>query len=482
MTRLIKHKLLSKVSPTLPSRPSRPAAAAHPAAIIPARIRDQLSNIVGPDSRGRFRADCFSCKKTGSLFFSWRDTRYDKDVLTAECRSCGLTIADGGFAGRLEVRRPKKERSARIEKPPRAMSLGEAMRAAARDRQKNKVNVRDDGAMSLAEAMRAAAPPAPYSCVEPDLDAIPRRLRRRAQWVVWRAIWNPAKKGKGGWDKVLFQVSGAHASSTDPSTWTTFERARAAYRDDAWAGVGFVLTKNDNLVGIDLDHVIENGAMDDWAIKLVSILKTYTELSPSGTGLRLFLTAHLPEASRHKCDGLGEHGTGVFEVYDRGRYLTITGKRLAGFKMFKGIPLSRIERRQRELDAVLKMFFPEPAKPVAAPRPRPAKLNITDKAVVAKASKSKDGDMFRALYFDGDCSNYNGNHSRADFALIHKLLFWTGGNAEQVERLFGASALGQRDKWTGRPDYRERTIANALADMTDFYDPNYRSRRTVVRP
>lgn len=41
----------------------------------------------------------------------------------------------------------------------------------------------------------------------------------------------------------------------------------------------------------------------------------------------------------------------------------------------------------------------------------------------------------------------------------------------EMERIFSASALGKRDKWQTRPDYRERTIDKALEGRTEFYTP-----------
>lgn len=316
------------------------------ATVHPAGLRDALNvldNVFesGPNPEGAYFTDCPVCRVT-RLLVAWRNNR-----LFVECfDACDVSKIRRAIRDRQNKKpdtadgRPVKERVTTVDAPGKVSSSNSPISFS-----------------ELGARLRAAKPPAPYSCVSPDFDAIPVRLKRRAQWVMWQALWDARQKK---WTKVPFQVSGAYGSSTNPNTWTTFEHAHTAYRDDAWAGVGYVLTKNDKLVGIDLDHVIENGVVDEWAIKLVRILKTYTEISPSGTGLRLFLFAHLPAVSKHKRLGLGEHGAGAFEVYDRGRYLTITGKGLAGVKAFRRIPLSRIERRQPELDAVLQMFFPSP--------------------------------------------------------------------------------------------------------------------------
>lgn len=60
--------------------------------------------------------------------------------------------------------------------------------------------------------------------------------------------------------------------------------------------------------------------------------------------------------------------------------------------------------------------------------------------------------------------------SEADLGLLAHLAFFTGHDAKRMERLFGMSALGKRDKWLTRPDYRAITIGKALKGSTAFYN------------
>jgi putative DNA primase/helicase len=155
---------------------------------------------------------------------------------------------------------------------------------------------------------------------------------------------------------------------------------------------------------------------------------------------------------------------GALEIYDRSRFLTVTGHRL------KSAPAS-IMQRQRVLDAVMREFFAD-ATVVAAPAKGHA-LRIADKVVIEIACAARNASEFWALYHDGDLSRFDGDASRADYALAKTLCFYTGGDAAQVERLFSASALGQRAKWSQRADYRAQTIARARAQTTHFYDPHH---------
>lgn len=139
------------------------------------------------------------------------------------------------------------------------------------------------------------------------VNPIPRELLDRDRWVTHRA-------------KVPVTPFGRVASSTDPSTWRDYATAAAAVAAGGVDGVGFVLD-GDGIACIDLDHCIrEDGTLEEWAADIVAACPaTYVEVSPSGTGLHVFGLAHV---------GKGRRSGGV-EVYDRGRYMTVTGRRWA---------------------------------------------------------------------------------------------------------------------------------------------------------
>jgi len=117
--------------------------------------------------------------------------------------------------------------------------------------------------------------------------------------------------------KVPITIAGTAASSTDPTTWSTFAEATES---TAGVGLGFVLN-GDGIICIDIDHCIEGNVVAPWAQRFLdSLPKTYIERSPSGDGLHVWGRAQLPFGGRHvDIDG------GRIEVYGSGRYLTMTG-------------------------------------------------------------------------------------------------------------------------------------------------------------
>ena len=104
------------------------------------------------------------------------------------------------------------------------------------------------------------------------------------------------------------------ASSTNPAIWSPYNVAKDCNVGD---GLGFVLN-GDGIACIDLDHCITDGVLAPWAQDIVNQCRgTYIEISLSGTGLHIFGYAHV---------GIGRNLGGV-EVYDRGRYIAVTGRR-----------------------------------------------------------------------------------------------------------------------------------------------------------
>jgi len=122
---------------------------------------------------------------------------------------------------------------------------------------------------------------------------VPDDLAELDQWVMWKF---EARNGK--LTKVPYNVSGGKADTTNRATWTTFESARMTYSrfSHIYTGVGFVFSELDSLAGIDLDNSLDgNGNLKPWAHRIVEQFgDTYTERSPSGRGLKIFVHGSLP--------------------------------------------------------------------------------------------------------------------------------------------------------------------------------------------
>ena len=293
---------------------------------------------------------------------------------------------------------------------------------------------------------------------------VPADLENIAQWVCWRyAVVN------GKTTKIPVNPrTGGNAKTDTPSTWVDFETALAYYdRNPAYvSGVGLVLRGTD-LVGVDLDHCIDDkGIIAPWALAYARSFNTYTEVSPSGTGLRMFGFGSKP-GTRSKRGGV--------ELYDRTstRFLTFTGR------SWQGYPLEL-----RDVTAELAVIYADVFGPDPAPVPRreAQPVDVDDSALIALAVKAKNGSKFAALW-NGNVNGY-GSSSEADLALCCHLAWWTGGDEKRIDRMFRQSGL-MRDKWNDRHSgdgatYGAMTIDKALELTTTYYDPPQKPVQSLV--
>jgi hypothetical protein len=141
---------------------------------------------------------------------------------------------------------------------------------------------------------------------------------------------------------------------------------------------------------------------------------------------------------------------------------------------------------QRALDALvrqLKATRAEPVPDLAATngRPRTAMAaTVDDERILEKCYAAKNAPKFVALYDHGDVHTYHGgDDSVADLALLTIMRFWTQ-DAAQLEEIFSTSALGQREKWTRRANYRRVTIAKAIEGDFEIYDWSNESGRPLL--
>lgn len=285
---------------------------------------------------------------------------------------------------------------------------------------------------------------------------VPDAITAEPRWVLWRLVLDDGK-----WTKRPVRTSGRAASSTNPKTWTTFALAVAAYQRGGFDGIGFVL--GDGWAGIDLDDVRNSSTgkiVAPWAADLIERAGTHADVSPSGTGVKLFGRGAWA-GDWHKKPH--PSGVGEIEVYDSGRFFCVTGTPLGEN------PVGDI---QPTLDGLAPLFGPALASAPAGDATPPAVVGVstTDDEIIERAHRAKNGDKFARLW-DGDTTDYGGDDSRADLALCSLLAFWCGPDADRIDRLFRRSGL-MRAKWDTKrkgSTYGAGTVAKAIASTTEFY-------------
>ncbi len=326
-------------------------------------------------------------------------------------------------------------------------------------------------------------------------NSIPSALKALNQWVCWKY---EDRKGKPTKPPIAphSAAKGAlvRAKTSDPTTWAPFEAACNAYRyaDAAMKleGIGFCFAEGDGLTGIDLDHVIDpnTGTLNQEAAEILERFRgTYAEVSPSGEGLRLFCYGK-PGRSGKNAGKLK-----WLEVYAHPsrRYLTVTGNHRPG-------SASEVTEQQAALDWLHQRFMAAAegqeathkaataqgergnAQAPATHPPAPVEARtLTDAELLEKARAASNGAEFSRLFDQGDLSGHKGDRSSADQALCNLLAFWTGRDADRIDRLFRQSEL-IRGKWDephyedGRT-YGQETIAKAIQGCRAVYGDRQRA-------
>lgn len=263
-------------------------------------------------------------------------------------------------------------------------------------------------------------------------------------------------------------ATGNNASSNNPNTWGTYDQAIKATERFNFDGVGF------NLVGgyfaIDLDHVIdpESKTIEPYAINILKLMNSYTEISPSGTGLHIICKGEKPQGrSRNDLIEIYQANINSDGTINNGRYITVTGN------VYIDKP---IENRTKEATELYNRYFKE-EKQEPQPVETSYKKDLSDTEIISKALRARNGATFAALW-QGDFSAYT-SQSEADLALCNLLAYWTNGDAAKIDSLYRQSGLyeimktekGGVKKWDikrGASTYGQLTINKALQKYTPY--------------
>lgn len=279
-----------------------------------------------------------------------------------------------------------------------------------------------------------------------------KKYTDQKRWVSWKL---QTREGKA--TKIPLSITGRLASSTNKNTWSTYADIKKVYEK-----TGIVLHDKKLLV-LDIDNCLLEGKLEHEQKEIIAdfILEadSYTEISQSGKGLHIFIALAEPL-------DLIKNKHSPFEIYVSGRYIAVTGNCYGEPKEVRTISPEEAEK----LLAIIGYPFQE--KQLSTfPESIVNQLSTSpDSTLLERMFASKNGDKIRTLY-SGDTSAYKNDDSSADMAFLSHLAFWTGRNADQMERLWLGSPLGAREKTQKRKDYRTRTINEATSNCKEIYEP-----------
>jgi len=158
-------------------------------------------------------------------------------------------------------------------------------------------------------------------------------LKAKRRWVCYRLV---------GDKKVPYQprIPLLEAKVNDESSWGTHDEAVAMIAAGHVDGKGYVL--GDGEAGIDIDDCRnpDTGELTAEAKRIIQETNSYTEISPSKCGIKIFVKAWL--GKNHARKGL--------EIYGHHRYFTVTEDHV------EGTPAD-VEARASELEALIAREF-----------------------------------------------------------------------------------------------------------------------------
>jgi len=302
---------------------------------------------------------------------------------------------------------------------------------------------------------------------------VPPEMRLLKQWCIWRLEHKLDGNGNVDLSKKPTKCpykpwqGGEKASTTNPEHWGTFEQAIGAPLTQtgpcnpndpvtSFSGLGFVFAAGDGLTGIDLDDVGDDAEALAVQQRIHEGFPSYTELSPSGRGHHIIVKGEVPHGRRR----------GGVEVYSAERFFTFTGD------VTNNVDITNC---QANLDVLFNQLGGNKAEFDASPFFKDAAES--DDRILARMFAATNGETVKQIYNKGEWKPKYPSQSEADLALINNIGFYTQ-NADQIKRLFHASALGQRDK-AKRASYLDPMVAKAmdrqLAPVTHNFTVNGQS-------
>lgn len=289
---------------------------------------------------------------------------------------------------------------------------------------------------------------------------IPDELKREKRWCLYKIIQRDGKN-----TKLPLMPNGKPAKSNDKTTWNSYEDCITSLNQNIGDGLGFML--GDGYIGIDIDKVSDDifvYSMDYHAKSMTADflrgISTYTEISPSKTGLHFIGKGEVP-GIRKRYKNL--------EIYDKDRFFTITGN------IIKDRDRNKIINIDSELSPLYEKYMPK----INVINSENKRNQITtflkdDQDILEKLFDrgyfSYTGEDLRKIYY-GNYESYFNSQSEADFFMLQRLLYYTG-NVEMAISFMEKSGL-KREKWhkrRGNTDYIHYIADKAIGSINQFYD------------
>lgn len=281
-----------------------------------------------------------------------------------------------------------------------------------------------------------------------------------SQWILWRE-----EKRSDEVTKIPQQLHGHMAKVNDETTWAALDELLFNIdweNENYFNGLGFVFTEEGPFCGVDLDDCRnpETGEVESWAEEIIEILDSYTEISPSGTGLHIIVKAELPEWARNKL----KTEKYEIEIYDKNRYFTVTGQ-------VQDFP-QKIREAQEEIEEIQNKYWPTSAgekheKEGLDFEVDDLKLDETVDAPAKIEALKEKSEKFK-LSWEHERDDLNDTSSSGYDLSLATIAAKASWEAQEIADLLIAHRKKHRVDLKLRQDYYKRTIEKAKRAAVDL--------------
>lgn len=292
---------------------------------------------------------------------------------------------------------------------------------------------------------------------------IPQELKFDALWCCWKLN----ERGKVPYDV----VHGTLAKSNDKNTFYSFmtvlkhSQKYLKFSQDGKQIGGIGLGIFNGFSAIDIDHCVDvNGNISSMALEIIDYCQSYTEFSPSGTGIRIIFKTDFKNFDKIKYY-TNNQKIGL-EVYIEGatnKFVTMTGN------VYYSSNIATVD-----IEYILNKYMlkNQPKQKVNEETGEIIDFEFDIDKFLLKDSKLNE-------LWNAQASGSYGNESETDLALCNKLAFYCRKNYDLIEEYFERSPYFKskddkhKNKWLTRKDYRQMTIQKAIDSCVEVYNPHY---------
>ena len=290
-----------------------------------------------------------------------------------------------------------------------------------------------------------------------NFDNIPQELKVNGLWCAWKL---DNLKGKVPYDV----VNGNYARSNDKSTFHGFQQALHVMHkyygfdedNKMTGGLGLGIFNGYSAIDIDNCRNPETGELNELASDIIEYCGSYTEISPSKTGIRILLKTKSVIDKKNYYINNTKLGLEIYISENTNKFVTITGDTIYPNDI-----------REVNLDYLLDEYM----------RKVPIKTEIILSGNVdSRIQKALNKDKKLIKLWNMVAPGRGSNESEIDLALCNKLAFYVDGDYDKINQAFIESPFfkskddAHKNKWMDRDDYREMTIEKSIHAIEEIND------------